>query len=169
MCCQSDAISVENRLKGVLSVQFDCLIGLAASSVQFSSGHGEQVPPFSSFSLVHLVQFMIYPALVLHGRKKPTPSVEMTPMPTEKARLRPITSTVLSILQTTVVSAIRQTNDVTARVIERCVSSFGIQGSVYSGCLRWHLNTLDILNLILVRLQRFSVSNAEVSNKCQER
>ena len=86
--CRSDANSVLNRFKNVRSVQFTCLIGLAASSfssvrgmeasasvyfVQFSSRHGgkclpsfrsvqfearRQVPPFISFSSVHSVQFM---------------------------------------------------------------------------------------------------------------
>ena len=50
--CRSDAISVQNRLKIVRSVQFACLIGSTANSVQFSLGNGGQVLPFSSFSSV---------------------------------------------------------------------------------------------------------------------
>ena len=63
VCCRSDAISVKNRLKRVLSVQFACLIGPAASSVRF--GHGDEDPLFISFISVHSVQFTNFPALVI--------------------------------------------------------------------------------------------------------
>ena len=55
VCCQSDTNSVQNRLQGVRSVQFACLIGLAVGS--FSSFQSTAAKIFSSFSSVHSVQF----------------------------------------------------------------------------------------------------------------
>ena len=53
VCFQSDTISAQNRLKRV------CLVHHLPDQVccQFSSGNGDQVPPFGSFSSVHSFQF----------------------------------------------------------------------------------------------------------------
>ena len=71
--CRDDANSVQNHLKKTSSVQFICLIGSAASSLQFSSGRGGQVPPFSSFSSVQFIRFSsrTLPALVEVTKRPP--------------------------------------------------------------------------------------------------
>ena len=61
MCCRSNAISVQNRLKGVRSIQFAFLIASAAISVQF----GARGPSAS----VQLVQFIAFSSA--HGLFRP--------------------------------------------------------------------------------------------------
>ena len=47
-----------SKFLGISSVQFSFLaISLTGKLVQFSTEHGGQVPPFSSLSSVHSVQF----------------------------------------------------------------------------------------------------------------
>ena len=70
--CRSDPNSVQNRLKGVRSVQFACLIGSAASS--FKSGRGTGAKCLRSVRLVQFIQFssQTLPALMstlCHFRK----------------------------------------------------------------------------------------------------
>ena len=54
--CRSDANSVLNNLRRVRSVRLPYWVGY--QFVQFSSGHGCRVPPFSSFSSVHSAHFI---------------------------------------------------------------------------------------------------------------
>ena len=66
MCCRSDAMSVQNHLKRVRTVQFACLIRSAASS--FSTGYGDT--GYDQFSSVHE---LFRPSSAQHYRQPQTP------------------------------------------------------------------------------------------------